>query len=322
MVLILTDISSQVITTVGSIILLLLLGTGGLALGRAIAAARTDRHNREVRRSVREWFDERVTATDPAWRSAVRELSDSERRVLTDLLEERLRDPSESRPPELETLAAALDVQPDFERVPRRRHERLETLNWAALLGRDVDPEALATYVTDDRDEREAAARVLLASSAPDARQTATELLLRDEPLSVFGLDTLYRHHRSDASDLVRIATDRRESMDPATLTQILSVAGECNRPTDGAVDDVADCLSHESARVRAATSRTLTAWDAPIPEDAPGTGTRIASEASGEPFPEQVVERADGDRGPADATDPGMELWRFPFMDPGEGSK
>ncbi|MCU4742796.1 hypothetical protein [Natronoglomus mannanivorans] len=240
------------------IALSLLCCLGGLTLLKSVTTTRTERDVRRVRR----WFADRVATDDPDWESAVTDLSATKRRILTDLLEDHLRNASAVESPELQSLAAALDVEPEFETVPPRRGERLENLKWATLLEYSVDPDTLTRYVTDDRDEREAAARLLLASDGAAASRRATELLLAGGSLSVFGLDALYRHHRSDASGLLRVASDRQAALEPVLLMQLLTVAGECGRPADELIPWVVDWRSHDSARVRAAASRALVAWD------------------------------------------------------------
>lgn len=257
-----SDLLLQFALVCGGLILLLLLGTGGVVLTKSVTGSLADRRERAARDDVTEWFETRRRASDPAWRSSVPELSAAQREVLVDLFEETLRNPSDSWPPAAWELATALGVAPALEDVPQRRRERLRELTWAVLLRYDADPLVVEQYVSDARDEREAAARLLLFSSDPAASVTATELLLRDGPMSVFSLDTLYQHHQSDASALVEAVADSSESMSDTALAQTLAVAAACGAPADRWVEWTTRQRAHDSERVRVAAARALDAWE------------------------------------------------------------
>jgi hypothetical protein len=257
-----SELVSQFAIVLGGSILLLLIGTGGAALAKSVAGARADRREREARETATGWFETRQRANDPAWEATVSELSAVERNALVDILEETLRNPSNSRPKATCKLANVLGVAPDFETVPRRRRERLRELDWAALLRYDADPAVVVRYVSGARDERESAARVLLSSSDPAASETATELILRDGPVSVFGLDTLYRHHRSDASALLEAVAEGSNSVSETALAHVLTVAGECGTPTERWVEWTTRQLDHDSDQVRIAAACAITAWE------------------------------------------------------------
>lgn len=255
-----SELVSQYAIVFGSLVLLLLLGTGVGAVAQSVIGARADRREREARESAARWFESRRLGDVPAWASTVPELSTAERNALVDILEETLRNPSNARPKAVWELADTLGVAPDLETVPRRRWERLRELDWAVLLGYDADPAVVLRYVSDGRDERETAARALLSSSHPAATATATDLVLGDDPVSVFGLDTLYRHHRDDASALLEGVAE--SSVRETALAHVLAVAGECGVPAERWVEWTTRQLDHDSGRVRIAAACALEDWE------------------------------------------------------------
>ena len=257
-----TEIVSQSAYVLGTFIVVVLLGTGGVVLAESVIGARTDRRKREVRETAASWFETRRRADEPAWETAVSELTRAERNALVEILRETLRDHANPQHTGMWQLAEILGVAPDLETIPRRRGARLRELDWAALLGYDADPAVVMRYVFENRIERETAARVLLPSSDPAASATATKLVLGHGPVSVWGLDMVYRQHRADASILLEVVAEISDSMSEMELAHALVVAGQCNTPADRWVEWTTRQLDSDSDCVRIAAASALADWE------------------------------------------------------------
>lgn len=198
---------------------------------------------------------ERLFEPDPGWRQWVETLSNPERRQLRQLLDGYLRQLRGTEHDKLRGLAVELGIPEEARRNLASGRKRFRALTWLALLNEPVGLDRLEQYCTDRPRDRAGAARVLYESFAPDAAQEGTELLLGDRthPLSAFGLDTLYRLNNGSETPLLTVANEF-DAWDERLVVQVLTVLRYCSIPSDDRLGFLPELLTHESARIRAAT--------------------------------------------------------------------
>ena len=95
-------------------------------------------------------------------------------------------------------------------------------------------------------------------------------MLDTDSPLSVFGMDTLYRANRSDSKPIHGWAKGESENWDTELLIQVLTVVCYTEIPPDtDSLRWIYPLLSHENSEVRAAAVRSLgsAGWLEPLRE-------------------------------------------------------
>lgn len=137
-------------------------------------------------------------------------------------------------------------------------------LAWLALLDHRLPPEVFLEHAVRPRSVRTAAARALYEGGDPAALRAATRLLVRDgtEPLSLFGVDTLYRLATDRPDDLLDLARDDADEWDVGFLIQVLSVVRLCvSAVPPSAVTWVAKYATHDSTEVRAAAILALSEY-------------------------------------------------------------
>jgi|AntDeeMetagen134_2_1112570.scaffolds.fasta_scaffold04638_2 HEAT repeat protein len=231
-------------------------------LGRGIVEYRRDRRRDRVRDTIRTALLERLDREDPDWGEWTDGLDRTERAVLRELLDSYLRRFRGHDRRTLQDAAAALGLV-DWATAAvgsADRYRQLEGLTWLLLLDTVADDLGVRRRCRGHRDTRAAGARVLYECDHPNAVRAGTELLLdATEPLSVLGLDTLYRLHDRDPAHLVAYANANHRNW-PASLTiQVLRAFGECNPVSDDvSLDWAFDLLDADSPRVRAAAVAAL----------------------------------------------------------------
>lgn len=218
---------------------------------------RQRRRNDAIRDRLQGDLFDRLFEAEPDWAGWVETLSEAERTQVLVLLERYLRQLRGTEHQRLRGLAAALDVIDDARAGLEGRRGRFRALTWLALLEESVEPDVLRATCGTNRRHRDAAARVLYASGHADAAVAGTELLLGDgdEPLSAFGMDTLYRLNDGPRTPLLALASERARSWNERLLVQVLIVLRHCSvAETDDNLDWLLTLLAHDSARVRSAT--------------------------------------------------------------------
>ncbi|WP_176765205.1 HEAT repeat domain-containing protein [Halovenus aranensis] len=203
--------------------------------------------------------------TDPEWEEWVNSLSESERRVATELLEEYLQRIQGRDRAALQQLGYALGIDQMARRKLRDgdRFERLWALHWIARLDIDIKIQTLQSSSDDYPETRAAAARVLYEQERPEAARTGTELLLQGpKPLSVLGVDTLYQLNKLSPEPLISAATSSYSEWDESRLIQVLQVIGEAgpSKP-DTALGWLGFLFLSESPNVRAAAAQSLSGY-------------------------------------------------------------
>lgn len=217
------------------------------------------KHDRvsEIQNRLQEQLLERLFEADPDWNAWIAKLSRVERRelqLLTDQYLRRLRGTEFERLYELaETLALPAKAKRDLD----AGRDRFRALTWLALLREPVASERLKRCCTGTRRERTGAARLLYESGHADAAEVGTNLLLGDghQPLSAFGLDTLYRLNNGTETPILARVTEEGPELDTRLLVQVLTVLRFCSvsEPPER-LALLGDLFDHESAQVRAAT--------------------------------------------------------------------
>ncbi len=234
---------------------------GAVTLLQAVRFDRRDRRNEAVRDRLRGPLLERLFADEPGWEAWVGDLSGRERRQLRVLLADHLRKLRGTEHARLCDLARVLGVQREARRNVAAGRDLFQSLTWLALLKEPVDPAVLESTCTDTRTHRAAAARVLHASDHPQAGTAGTDLLLGegDEPLSAFGLDTLYRLNEGAETPLLPALSDPERPLAESVLVQALVALRYCHvdQPA-GRFEWLPALLGHDSPRVRAAAVGTL----------------------------------------------------------------
>lgn len=239
---------------------MLLAATLGYAGVRSRRERRTDRR----RPAVRESLLATLAADDPDWTAWAEGLSSLERHIAEDLIQSYLRTLQGREHRVLRNAAGALGI-PERERRTVRstdasRYAKLRALSWLTLLDCPVPPETLRAACLGDRDLEAAGARLLHVTGTSDARSAGTELLLgRGERLTAFGLDTLYRLHRSDPGGLFEYAAEHRDTWESPLLVQVLRAVSHYNVLDEGAPTGwLLGALDHPTPTVRTATVAAL----------------------------------------------------------------
>lgn len=255
------DLFAPVVAAIiGSLVLSVLFLTVGLSLVRA----RNRRRREAVREHLRGGLLERLyDPGDPGWAEWVDSLSERERFVLENLLEEYLRELEGADVERLRGLGPALGIN---DRARTRlesgdAYARLDALTWFALLGDAPSVSTLERHCTGTSRERAAATRALYVTDRENVATVGVDLLLSDspEPFSVFGVDTLYRVAETDPGPLfARTVADYRK-WDPALQAQVLLVARRLNTVVgDADLSWIIDLAASPVERTRIEAIRTL----------------------------------------------------------------
>lgn len=238
-----------------------------MTVGRSVHRSWGRRRERAVKADLRtQLLDRAYRPEAPEWDAWVGGLSDRERGVAADLLDDYLRQLDGGDAARFARLGTALGIG---ERSRRRiesggYYERLDALTWLSLLRDAPEIEFLRTHCRNSPRERAAAVRVLYYCDHPDLADAGIDLLLGDSPrpFSVFGIDTLYRVVERDPSSLfARAATDYDE-WPPALQQQVLLVVRHVQTVVGGAdLGWVVRSLSGPDERTRVEATRALSSY-------------------------------------------------------------
>ena len=246
----------------GVAVALALVATALLVVVRSVRTERWRRKKAAARPAVRAALFDRLGLEGPTWEAWTSELSTAEREVLRDLLNDHLRLLDGGDRAQLQPLAVALDIPSRTVRTLETgdRYEKLTALDWLALVDHPPEPDLLVRACTDD-ELRAAGARVAIEQAYPDAATLGIRLLLenRTEPLSAFGLDTLYQITKSRPDLLVDHARAAHGEWGPALLTQSFLVLQHVDLlDVEETFGWIIDQCEHDSPTVRAAAVRSL----------------------------------------------------------------
>jgi len=243
-------------------LLVALVVTAGATIGRSVRGSIADRRREAATERIQPALFERLARNDPDWTAWLAECSPTERRVLESEVDRLLRSFTGTDRDQVRALAKQLELgrraEQPFDVGDRIR--RLEALSWLALLDYPIDVDRLRKRCSSDPDERAAVARVFYEHDVPDASAVGTRLLVRtDDPLPLFGRDTLYRLNETDPTALLETGISRWTDWSDALLAQALETLQYCDpADTDAPLEWVFSCLSHETPTVRAAAIGAL----------------------------------------------------------------
>jgi hypothetical protein len=251
----------HITVSLGAIVTIL----GGITLGLTVRYRRRDRRFEAFKSSMSSELFARLNEDDPDWRELADGMSRPERTATLAVAKRLLRQLEGREQRELRAFVAALGLD---ERKLRQGIESsklytvLRTLSWLALLDRPSVVDAALRTCTWTSDVRIALARVLHENDDPRRTRTGVELLLWNgtEPLSVFGLDTLYRIANADPSYLLSTAESDARAWTDTLLVQVLRTVRHCQATIKpSSIEWVTACLDHASAEVRREALLVLT---------------------------------------------------------------
>ena len=245
--------TTTVVVYLGISILALLLTTTVLTLGKSVRAFRKDREREHLEDKLRPSLRVRASDPEPDWDEWIPDLADGERTVVGELLIEDVSLLEGKQKTRLQELGRSLGLEEDAkdDLESGSHYRRLRALKTLAALEADVDPEWLARHVPDRRSEREAAIHVLAANPSSEAREVGIDLLLAEEPLSVYGIDGLHALLDENPAPLLRYLDDA-DPPNPQLLSQILLVVQFAGMPSgDPPLDGILACLDHDDSTIR-----------------------------------------------------------------------
>lgn len=245
------------------------LGSVAISLGMVTVGIAIRHHWRDgrieaARPAIATEIFSRLDEDDPDWDTWTEGLTSPERTVARTLGKQLLRQVHGNEREKLRGLVARVGVSPkrlqrDVE--SRSTYRTLRALSWLSLLEYPSVVDAALRRCPSHQDVRTATARVLHETGDERAPRTGIRLLVWEgtEPLSVFGLDTLYQIASQEPEYLLSIASDGSDGWNDPVLVQVLTVVRYCQSETDPAsLRWVRHCLDHESTAVRAAALATL----------------------------------------------------------------
>jgi len=226
------------------------------------------RSRRDTRREwlsaeIREEIYTRLVKEDPDWETWAETLSKDEHVIAKKQLDSHLRKLSGRERSQLQQAAVELGIADESVTALQEgdRNDRLIALKWLTLLEHPVEPEMASEQCRDDPIVRGAAARLLYETAAEDAVTIGTSLLLEEtsQPMTSFGVDTLYRLHRDEPAVLFEYAADHVTDWTETLTIQVLLVISEFTfLDTDAPTGWLLDRFDADSPAIRAATARAL----------------------------------------------------------------
>lgn len=194
---------------------------------------RSTRRAEALRTGLRPAIIERLSADEPEWNGWVECLSERERGVLLELTKGLLRNVRGAEAAKLRRLVGELGVNERWlhdhieSREPTAQHR---ALTWSTLLEYRFPPDVLLEHASRPRSVRLAAARTLHETNESATLHAALRLLVQEgnEPLSLFGIDTLYRIANDRPDHLLDLARSDANEWDPAFFVQVLAVVRQC----------------------------------------------------------------------------------------------
>lgn len=253
-------VTTTVVLWLGITTLAILVTTGALTLGKSLREYRVDRQWVDAKQKLLPEIRDRENRTDPNWESWVAECSPFERNVTRDLLLEDLELLEGRHKRALQDLAVELDLDHEaYEYLRSEDHyQRLRGLDILTRLTAEVDPEEIRTSIADDQFEREAAIHLLAAQNHRRATDVGLDLLLRGEPMTVYGLEGLHRLIMSDPTPLLEYLAEESVANEKIH-SQVLLVLEHAGVPGGNApMEGVLDAATHDNSLIRERTCRVL----------------------------------------------------------------
>lgn len=236
-----------------------------VTLSLAIRKRRSDTRQARRRKRLRADLLEYLEADQNARHQWGKSLTDRERYTLASILEHYLRVLDGTQRKALVDLANELDIgdranaQLDAPSLP----PKLDALTTLALLEYPISKKRLIDTTRDNQRTREAAARLLYHRSDEfdDTTELGTRLLIWNgqEPLSIYGLDTLATLNTGPTSPLLSYAATNISGWDEEVIMQVCLVLEQVEQiDPEEPIEWVLQLLSHQNSGVRAAAIRGL----------------------------------------------------------------
>lgn len=225
---------------------------GAVTVGISIRQHRRDVHIREERPTMTAELFSQLSNDETDWEAWVTELSTVEQAAARSTIERLIRQLHGTERRNLERLAFALGVNQKKLQQDIKSHNRYRTLralSWLAFVEYPSVVDCALKHCTWDRAVRSALARVLHETSDPRASRTGVNILIGEgtEPLSVFGLDTLYRIIQRDPLHLLNRARTEHSDWSDSVLRQVLIALRHCYSGMNPAsIEWVSDCLDRD----------------------------------------------------------------------------
>ena len=247
-------------------VLAMLASTVLVTLAYALYVDRRERRNERVTEAVRTGVFDRLGRDVPGWTDWVDTLDDAERRALRAFLRDHLDMVKGTEARKLQSLGRAMGLD-EWARdllTEGYPHQRLLALDWLALLGTRVPPSLLVEKCIGVPELEAAAAQLLFVDDPNADREPATDLLLTSgTPLSVRGMDALYRLYELDPGRLLEYAADRSADWEPRLVAQVLEVLAQCSTvDPDTPLEWLVAQVEHDDPAVRTATLAVLRDYD------------------------------------------------------------
>ncbi|MFB6254851.1 MAG: hypothetical protein ABEI06_09585, partial [Halobacteriaceae archaeon] len=247
----------------GVFLALFLLSLVTVTIGYVWYHNRRDLRVAATRPDIKETLLTKLRLENPEWDDWIATLSDFEIEVARDILDTYLRTLAGSDKSNLQKIGQKLGIiEESLQDIKHGNYyDKLIALSWLTLLDYQVDSDILWEHCREDPELRAGAARILYESDISEVQGEGTRLLLgeEDEPLTVFGQDTLFELNRNDPRFLFEYASSHYENWIDILLIQVLEVISHINRVGEGApVQWLLEGLESDEADVRAATAIAL----------------------------------------------------------------
>lgn len=233
-----------------------------LTIGWSVYRSVVRTQRQSVEDDVRSSILDRLFSDEPDWESWIDTLSDTERAVAENILDELLRELEGSDAATLRKLGVALGIPKRSGKRLRSGSEytRLHALTWLTLL-RTPEPYLESPFEPSTPRERAVTATLLYETEQYESTDALVSLLVdgTDTQFTVLGQHTLYRISRTNPTPLLQTAARRYQEWPEPLLAQVLSVCA--NLETSVSDEDLAwltAALEDQNDAIRAASARTL----------------------------------------------------------------
>jgi hypothetical protein len=236
-----------------------------LAIGISAWKRRLDTITARSRETVRQKLFEQQERSDPEWERWIESLSATERDRLVSVLDRYLRVVEGEQRETFLNVAAALDLGERSDAALERAAvvPRLRALATLAMLEYPLSVDRLLETCSDTQRTREAAARLLYErrDEYENAAEVGSELILWDgeEPMTVYGLETLAGLNTGAATPVLHQASDAVATWEQSIIIQVCFVLEQTEQiDPDAPIDWLFPLLEHESRTVRTAAVRAF----------------------------------------------------------------
>ena len=251
-------------TTVVQVVAVLVLVAFGalvvITVGTSFIHERHDRHRRNTKRTVRRTILRTLLQSNPHWDELIASFSSQERAAAKIIVRRLLREVSGNEREELLACADELGIGDSAKRDLRSASpvERQIAHAGLALTDQPIIIHQIYRSIGDSPELRESAGRIFYERrhDVPGATEWGTRIVVGDGEhiLTAYGLDTLYRLNREDASPLLARGDHGARRWGIDFTVQVLAVLANCQLSVPyREFRWVFELLDHDEPSVRAA---------------------------------------------------------------------